>query len=66
MMMRARLRVRAEFSPLERALNYPKSRPAGGGFAPCRRMCRPVPWVGLWAEHLGDGGVAQLVRAAES
>jgi len=25
--------VRAEFSPLERALNYPKSRPAGGRFA---------------------------------
>ena len=32
MMMRARLRVRAEFSLLERALNYPKSRRAGGGF----------------------------------
>jgi len=29
-------------SPLERALNYPKSRPAGGGFAPCRRDVRPV------------------------
>jgi hypothetical protein len=28
-MMQLRLRVRAEFSPLERALNYPKSRPAG-------------------------------------
>jgi hypothetical protein len=34
--------VRAEFSPLERALNYPKSRPAGGGFAPCWRDVRPV------------------------
>jgi hypothetical protein len=32
-MARSRLRVRAEFSLLERALNYPKSRPAGGGFA---------------------------------
>jgi hypothetical protein len=31
--------VRAEFSPLERALNYPKSRPAGGGFALLPARC---------------------------
>ena len=55
--------VRAEFSPLERALNYPKSRPAGGGFVTfAGGMLRLVPRAG----HFGDGGVAQLVRAAES
>jgi hypothetical protein len=36
--------VRAEFSPLERALNYPKSRQAGGGFATVAGgMLRLVP-----------------------
>jgi hypothetical protein len=40
--------VRAEFSPLERALNYPKSRPAGGGCATfAGAMSGPAPWVGF-------------------
>jgi len=32
-MMRLAAARAGEISPLERALNYPKSRPAGGGFA---------------------------------
>jgi hypothetical protein len=62
-MVRLRLRVRVEFSPLERALNYPKSRPAGGGFA---TFAGAVSGQFRKTGRLGDGGVAQLVRAAES
>jgi hypothetical protein len=59
--------VWAEFSLLERALNYPKSRPAGGGFATLAgAMFGRFREYVSWAEHFGDGGVAQLVRAAES
>ena len=59
--------VRAEFSPLERALNYPKSRPAGGCITTLAGAMfgRFHEWFSQ-AERLGDGGVAQLVRAAES
>jgi hypothetical protein len=44
--------VRAKFSPLERALNYPKSRPAGGGFATLAgamsgRFHELVSWTGF-------------------